>query len=316
MKIGVLMDPLIKLNPTKDTTLALIKSAMKLGHAVQVFYPEDWFWQKGEVFALTSSLKCHSVGEVWERGSIVEQPLTIFDIILMRQDPPVNQQYLYATYALEHAQKAGVLISNHPQAVRDSNEKFAITHYPKLITPTLITQSRQRLRAFWEQHHDVVYKPIDAYGGESVLRVDANGSNLTVILDLLTQHGTKTIMAQRYIPEIKSKGDKRILMIHGKPVPYALARMPAKNDWRGNLAAGATGEVVPLTERDKEICAGVSPFLKARGLHLVGLDVIGDWLTEINVTSPTCLVEIEKGTGLDLAGQYWEGLTNLPSHDR
>lgn len=313
MKIAVLMDPLFSLNPKKDTSLALIRTAIEMGHDVQVFTPEDWYWKEGEAYALVSSITLIDATRLlWETGPVLEeQLLTTYDVILMRQDPPVDQQYLYATYALEHAERSGVLVSNRPQAVRDLNEKFAITRYPAYVIPTLITQNRKRLRTFWEQHHDVVYKPLDAYGGESVLRVDQTGANIAVILDLLTQYGTRSIMAQQYIPAIKDQGDKRILMIHGEPVPYALARMPATDDWRGNLAAGATGVVVPLTQRDLDICAAVTPFLKASGLHLVGLDVIGDWLTEINVTSPTCLCEIEKESGLPLARQYWEGISSL-----
>jgi glutathione synthase len=280
---------------------------------VKVFTPQDWFWREGELFARVSSITQTDIEHaLWETGPVLEKTLlSEFDVILMRQDPPVDSQYVYATYALEHVERAGVLVSNRPQSVRDTNEKFAITHYPDLIIPTLVSLDKKELRDFWEVHQVVVYKPLNAFGGENVFYVDESGKNLAVILDLLTDHGTRTIMAQRYIPAIKEQGDKRILMIHGELVEVALARIPAKNDWRGNLAAGASGKVVPLTDRDRAICAAVSPALKAKGLHFVGLDVIGDYLTEINVTSPTCLCEIEKATELDLTGTYWRGIKAL-----
>lgn len=310
MKIAVLMDPLARLNPKKDTTLALIRAALDLQYEVNIFTPQDWFWREGQLLATLSSIT-YAEPALWETAPLAEHPLSEFDVILMRQDPPVDSQYVYATYALEHAERAGVLVSNHPQSVRDMNEKFAITTFPDLITPTIVSLDKKQLREFWERHEEVVYKPLNAFGGENVFYVDKQGKNLAVIIDLLTQHGTQTIMAQRYIPAIKTHGDKRILMIHGEPAEVALARMPAKNDWRGNLAAGATGKIVPLTERDKAICAAVAPTLKAKGLHFVGLDVIGDCLTEINVTSPTCLCEIENATGLALAGKYWSGINEL-----
>lgn len=311
MKIAVLIDPIKSLNPKKDTTLALIQHAQAQAFEVMIFTPEDWYCRDGAAFAHMSSIKISPKLSTELEG---EFPLDAFDIILMRQNPPVDSQYLYASFALELAEKRGVLVSNRPQGVRDNNEKLSLMQFAHIAPPTLVSQNRQRLRAFWEVHQQVVFKPLNAMGGHSVCRVDEGGQNLAVILDLLTHNGTQSIMAQRYIPEISTAGDKRILMIHGEPVPYALARMPAAGDWRGNLAAGATGEVVPLTERDKALCKELSPFLKASGLHFVGLDVIGHWLTELNVTSPTCLREISETTGLDLAGLYWQGMRRLLKH--
>lgn len=308
MKIAVLMDPISELNLKKDTTLALMKYAQALNHEVMYFTPQDWYCREGEAYAQMSSIQIKKQVVTELQG---EFPLGSFDVILMRQNPPVDTQYLYASFALELAEKKGVIVSNNPQSVRDTNEKFSLMQFPQCIPPTFVSQDRKRLRAFWESYQSVVFKPLNAMGGHSVCYVDEVGSNLAVILDLLTHNGTQTIMAQQYIPEIKISGDKRILMIHGEAVPYALARMPAAGDWRGNLAAGAQGEVVALTERDKALCKQVAPFLKAKGLHFVGLDVIGEWMTEINVTSPTCLCEVSEETGLDLAGLYWKGIEKL-----
>jgi len=305
MKIAVLMDPLAQLTLKKDTTLALIRYAESFGAEVMCFTPDDWYCREGEAFAQMSVIQA---GQAVLKG---EFPLKSVDVILMRQNPPVDSQYLYASFALELAEQSGVLVSNRPQSVRDTNEKFGVMQFSQCMPPTLLSQDRQRLRAFWEVHHDVVFKPLNAMGGHSVCRVDEVGSNLVVILDLITHGGTQTIMAQRYIPEIVTAGDRRILMIHGEPVPYVLARHPAAGDWRGNLAAGATGEVLPLTDSEKALCKQVSPFLKAKGLHFVGLDVIGEFITEMNVTSPTCLVEITEASGLDIAGMYWEGIKRL-----
>lgn len=303
MKIAVLMDPLSSLSPEKDTSLHLIQRAQYLGHETWYFTPEDWWWEENRLMASMIPL-FHE--ETWITKPAVMQSLLEMDVILMRQNPPVNTQYLYATYALSEAEKAGVMVSNRPSGVRETNEKFAITQFKGIIPTTLITQNRALLRTFWEKHHDIVLKPLDGRAGMRVFHVDNTGANLAVILDVLTQDGQQTIMAQTYIPEIKTSGDKRILLIHGEPVPFAYARIPSKTDWRGNLAAGASGRVVPLNEQDRRICEAVKPYVKSQGLHLVGLDVIGAYLTEINVTSPTCMVELSKETGLDLALDFWK----------
>ena len=309
MNILVLMDPLEKLMPQKDSTLLLIKAALENKHKITVFHPHDWFWQNGEVFANLRAINlldtATSSWEISSRKNI--SSLISFDIILMRQNPPVDAEYLYASYALDWASNLGVVVTNRPQAIRACNEKFAIIRFPDIITKTLVSSDREKLSEFWEEEQEVVYKPLNTFGGENVFFVGKDRKNLHVIVDILTNHGRGAIMAQKYIPEIAETGDKRILMIHGKPVPYALARIPSKKDWRGNLAQGATGKVVALTKRDLEIAKIVAPFLISSGLHLVGLDVIGDYLTEINVTSPTCLCEIQQTTGLKIAHDYWQG---------
>lgn len=310
MKIAVVMNPLDHLDPKKDTTLALIESAIRRGDSVRSFTPSDWFIDQGKAYAHTRSLlppKRHQ--DRWQYAEDQQVDcLTDYDVVLMRQDPPVDSQYLYITYLLSLIEDQGVFVSNRPQSVRDMNEKMGILHFPEWIPPTLVSLNQTQLYQFWEQHHDVVFKPMYGMGGKSVFHVGKAGENLRVILEVLTEFGTRTIMAQRYIPAIRSQGDKRILMIHGEPIPFALARIPAADDFRGNLAAGATGKVVPLTQRDQAICQAVSPVLKEKGLHFVGLDVIGDWLTEINVTSPTCLREIEAVADVKIADLYWEGI--------
>jgi len=244
--------------------------------------------------------------ENWfERQAYQDIALADLDVVLMRKDPPFDNEFLYATQLLAIAEAAGTLIVNRTQGLRDYNEKLFATHYPECCPPVLVSRSIERLRAFYAEHKDVIFKPLDGMGGSSIFRVDASGLNLGVILETLTQHGKQTIMAQRYIPEIVD-GDKRILMINGEPVPYALARIPSQGETRGNLAAGGRGEGRELTERDRWICQQVGPKLVEQGLLFVGLDVIGDYLTEINVTSPTCIRELDNQFGLDIAMQLMD----------
>ncbi|KTC65556.1 glutathione synthetase (plasmid) [Legionella adelaidensis] len=306
MKLGVLMDPLEKIKPYKDSTVAMIKSANAMGWFCAFFTPKDVFCKDGEVFANISEIIVQeNNSKEWALvKESIEKPLTYFDIILMRKDPPFDMEYIFATYALDLAEKEGVLVANKPQSLRDANEKFFTLQFPQCCPPTLVSRSIPRLKKFWQQHKEVIFKPLEGMGGRSVFHVNQEGNNLSVILETLTHGETITIMAQRYIPEIKDKGDKRILLINGEPIPYALARIPAKGELRGNLAAGACGKVVPINERDKWICQQIAPTLKEKGLYFVGIDVIGDYLTEINVTSPTCIREIEKETNLDIAGDY------------
>lgn len=310
MKLAVLMDPLHTLKPKKDTTIALLKRAAALGWECVYFTLQDLFCRDGHAFARMNAIR---IGEEttsdWAAVTpLGDCPLSSFDVILMRKDPPFDMAYIYATYALELAEQEGVLIANKPQSLRDANEKFFTLMVPQCCPPTLVSSDKERLRAFWTTHQNVIFKPLDGMGGHSVFHVDETGRNLSVILDLLTHEAHLPIMAQCYIPEISTLGDKRILLIEGKPVPYALARMPAPGELRGNLAAGASGKVVAITERDRWICQELAPLLRAKGLYFVGIDVIGDYLTEVNVTSPTCLREIEKETGLDIAGDYLQCL--------
>lgn len=313
MKLGVLMDPLDKIKPYKDSTIAMLKSAQQLGWFCAFFTPDTIFSKEGKAYAQIAQIhiKDENSKDWVDVKPLNDQPLRFFDIILMRKDPPFDMEYIYATYALDLAEKEGVLIANKPQSLRDANEKVFILHFPQCCPTTLVSKDILRLKNFWEEHQDVIFKPLEGMGGASVFHVKKDAENLSVILEVLTQGGTVTTMAQRYIPEIKTMGDKRILLINGNPIPYALARIPAQGELRGNLAAGATGKVVPLTERDKWICKQIAPTLQQKGLYFVGIDVIGDYLTEINVTSPTCIKEIEAHSKLDIAGEFIQFLEQL-----
>jgi glutathione synthase len=306
--LGVVMDPIEHIKPWKDTTLALLLEAERRGWTLLYMEPEDLFLRDGRVRAFTRPLRVFDSEEHWfDRGDAVERDLGGLDIILMRQDPPFNQEYLYATYLLEKVEREGVLVSNHPASVRDSNEKLFATDFAQCCAPTLVSARKAQLRAFVDEQGDTVMKPLDEMGGNSIFRVGADSPNINVIIDLLTHHQRTPIMAQRYIPEITA-GDKRILMIGGRPVDRALARIPGRGEFRGNLAAGGTGEGRELNDRDRWICEQVGPTLERAGLHFVGLDVIGDYLTEINVTSPTCVRELDRWYGYNIAGQLFDYL--------
>lgn len=315
MRLAVLMDPLHRLKPYKDTTLAMLKAGKELGWFCAYFTQSDLFCREGKAYANLFGIEVGDLdSEEWAKvKDMGEHPLTEFDIILMRRDPPFDMEYIYATYALDLAEKEGVLVANKPQSLRDANEKFYTLNFPQCCPPTLVSRDITRLKAFWNESRNVIFKPLEGMGGVSVFHVDEKSANLTVILEVLTKGQTVSVMAQHYIPEIKTSGDKRILLINGEPVPYALARIPAKGELRGNLAAGARGEVVAINERDRWICSQIGATLKSQGLYFVGIDVIGDYLTEINVTSPTCLQEIAKETGLDIAGDYLRSLASLVS---
>lgn len=313
MKLAVLMDPLHRLKPYKDTSVAMISSAKALGWSCVYFTQEELFCSEGTAYARVHDITIGDVySEHWaETKDLGEMPLSDFDIILMRKDPPFDMEYIYSTYALELAERDGVLVANKPQSLRDANEKFFTLNFPQCCPTTLVSRDINRLKAFWNKYQNVIFKPLEGMGGSSVFHVDEQGRNLSVILEVLTKGQNVNIMAQRYIPDIVETGDKRILIVNGKPVPFALARIPAKGELRGNLAAGARGEVVAITERDRWLCEQIAPTLQAKGLYFVGIDVIGDYLTEINVTSPTCLREISDETGLDIAGDFLRGLENL-----
>ena len=310
IKMAVLMDPVAHLKPTKDTTLAMIQRAQELGWNCVCLTLNDLVCLEGRAFAHVYALQFNpkKPDALPVLSSLGECPLADFDIILMRKDPPFNLEYIYATYALELAEREGVLVANNPQSLRDANEKFFTLQFPQCCPPTLVSRNNRLLREFWEQHRQVIFKPLAGMGGSSVFYVDEGGQNLSVILELLTDKEQITIMAQRYIPEIHTTGDKRILVLHGEPVPFGLARIPAQGETRGNLAAGGHGQVVPITARDRWLCEQIAPTLKAKGLSFVGIDVIGDYLTEINVTSPTCVREIMHETQLDITGDYLQRL--------
>ncbi|WP_028388137.1 glutathione synthase [Legionella fairfieldensis] len=310
MKLAVLMDPLHKIKAYKDSTVAMIKAAQTMGWSSVYFTQQDLYCRQGHAYAQVTDIKVgDETTDHWATTKVLgEKPLSAFDIILMRKDPPFDIEYIYTTYALELAEREGVLVANKPQSLRDANEKFFTLNFPQCCPATLVSRDIKKLRAFWQEHKHVIFKPLEGMGGSSVFQVDEKGHNLSVILEVLTQGQMVSIMAQQYIPEITTAGDKRILLINGEPVPYALARIPAKGELRGNLAAGAQGKVVPITDRDRWLCQQIAPALRAKGLYFVGIDVIGSFLTEINVTSPTCIREITAETNLDIAGDYLRSL--------
>ena len=300
VRLGVVMDPIMSLNFKKDSTLALLWAAQDRGWQLHYMEQHDLLLRDGSARANVRALRVHRDAARWYE---LEQPQEIalgeLDVVLMRKDPPFNNEYIYSTYILEAGARDGCLVINDPRSLRDCNEKLFATRFPQCCPPLLVSSDAGQLREFQRTHGDVIFKPLDSMGGTLVFRVRDGDPNVTVILETLTGNGATTIMAQRYIPEILD-GDKRILMVDGEPVPYALARIPLAGETRGNLAAGGRGEARALSERDRWICAEVGPELRARGLVFVGLDVIGDYLTEINVTSPTCIREIDQAHGLDI----------------
>lgn len=299
----VVMDPIAAITPYKDTTLALLLAAQANGWQLHYAELPDLYVRDGLPRVAARPLRVRDDDRDWfELDAPQDQPLADYPLVLMRKDPPFDMEYVYATYWLELAERAGARVVNRPGALRDCNEKGFIAQFPQCTAPTLIARDPARLRAFHAEHGDIILKPIDGMGGAGVFRIGADGLNLGAVLESLGEFGQRTIMAQRYLPAIRD-GDKRILMIDGEPVDHALARIPAAGETRGNLAAGGRGEVRPLSERDRWIAAEVGPELRRRGLLFVGLDVIGDHLTEINVTSPTCLREISRATGQDIAGR-------------
>ncbi|QYF94567.1 glutathione synthase [Massilia sp. PAMC28688] len=308
MKIAFLADPLAGFKTYKDSTFAMMREAARRGHEVHAFEQGDMALEGGEVSAHIAHLTLTGNPDKWYVATPkVARRLSDFDAVLQRKDPPFDMEYVYATYLLELAQRAGARVFNKPSAIRDHNEKLAIAQFSEYTSPTLVASDPARLRAFHAQHGDVIFKPLDGMGGAGIFRIKADGMNLGSVIETLSCNGTRTIMAQRYIPEIVS-GDKRILVINGKPVPFSLARIPQGDEIRGNLAAGGVGVAQPLTARDRHIAEAIGPVLAARGLLLVGLDVIGECLTEVNVTSPTCFQEITDQSGFDVAAMFIDAL--------
>jgi glutathione synthase len=308
LKIGVVMDPISGIKTYKDSTFAMLLEAQRRGHETWYMEPSDLTIRGGVALGHMRRLSVRDNSEDWfTLGESENRELAMLDILLMRKDPPFDMDYVYATYILDLAEKAGVTVMNRPQALRDANEKCFITHFPQCCVPALITRSALEIKAFVQEHGLSVVKPLDGMGGESIFQVRSQDLNLNVILETITSKDRELVMVQRYIPEI-TQGDKRILVINGKPVHFALARIPGEGDFRGNLAKGGTGTGVALTERDYWICEQVAPELKRRGIVFAGLDVIGDWLTEINVTSPTCIRELDSEYGLNIAGEMFDAL--------
>jgi glutathione synthase len=301
---GVVMDPIGGINPKKDSTLAMLLAARRHGWRILYMEFDDLSLQDGQAYATMREIEVYASLERWFEfvTDPVPCPLHALDTVLMRKDPPFDTEYIFATYLLEQAEAAGVVVVNEPRALRDANEKLFTAWFPDICPPTLVTRRQVQLRAFLEEHGDIVVKPLDGMGGSSVFRVTRDDVNASVIFETETANQSRFCMAQQYLPEI-AQGDKRILLINGEPVPYALARIPPAGELRGNLAAGGRGEGRELTARDREICARVGPTLRDRGLLFAGLDVIGDYLTEINVTSPTCIRELEAQFDIDIADQ-------------
>lgn len=294
MHLLLILDPLASLKAYKDTSLAIMRAAQAAGHQLSVCGQHDWHLQ-GAMVKVDAQAFTFDAHGTWTVATKITQSPTAFDAVIMRKDPPFDNEYLYSTYLLELAQQQGARIFNDPVSIRGWNEKLSVARFPQFAPPFIVTSQQQAILDFLAEHHDIIVKPLDGMGGSGIFRLRQQDPNLFAIIETLTQFATKTIMVQRYIPEIV-KGDKRILMIDGEPLPYALARIPKPGETRGNLAAGGTGVVHPLSARDQAIAQAVGPVLKQHGLFLVGLDVIGDYLTEVNVTSPTGMVEIATQT--------------------
>jgi glutathione synthase len=308
MIIAFIADPLDTFKIYKDSTYAMMREAASRNHELYVLEQQDVALKNNSAVGFARQFHFTDSGAPWYRlDSIEETPLNQFDAVLMRKDPPFDMEYLYSTILLELAEQQGAKVFNRPRAMRDFNEKLAIAKFPEFTAPTLVTREAHLIKAFLAEHGDIILKPLDAMGGASVFRVHTQDKNINVIIETITLLGKKTVMAQRYIPEIAT-GDKRILLIDGKPVPFALARIPQAGETRGNLAAGGKGVAQPLSKHDQEIAATLGPRLKEQGLFLVGLDVIGDYLTEVNVTSPTGFQEITAQTGFNVAAMFVDAL--------
>jgi len=311
IRLGVVMDPIQSIYYQKDSTLAMLWEAQARGYEIYYFEQSHLFLRDGVPYGDARLLKVSRDPKQWFAFHGEKRlPLAELDIILMRKDPPFNEEYIYTTYLLEHAERLGSLVVNRPQSLRDANEKLFATYFPECCPPTLVTQSIEALHAFWREHRHIVCKPLNSMGGTSVFNVGQDDVNAGVIFETLTRQGSIYIMAQQFIPEIKH-GDKRILLINGQPFPHALLRVPQGKEWRGNLAVGAKGIVQPLSARDQWICEQVGPMLRDRGLYFVGIDVIGDYLTEINVTSPTGIRELDAHLGTNISAKLWEEMESL-----
>ena len=308
IKLGIVMDPISQVNVKKDSSMAMMLEAQKRGYQLYYIEMNDLYLTQGQCRATTHQVKVYDNPEHWYDLSHPEDiAVESLDAVLMRKDPPFDTEYIYATYMLERAELAGTLIVNKPQSLRDCNEKLFTAWFSDLTPKTLVTRNHDHIRQFHQTHQDVIIKPLDGMGGSSIFRLKPNDANVGVILETLTAHGSQYAMVQEFIPDI-SNGDKRILIVNGEAMPYCLARIPAKGETRGNLAAGGRGEARPLSATDKQIAETIAPELKKRGLYFVGLDVIGDKVTEINVTSPTCIREIEAAYPINISGKLMDAI--------
>ena len=311
IKLGIVMDPISAINIKKDSSFAMLLQAQQRGYEIHYMEMADLYLLEGEARASTKLLSVEQNTDKWFSFSSQQDiALSELDVILMRKDPPFDTEYIYATYILERAEDKGTLIVNKPQSLRDANEKLYTSWFSQFTPKTLVSRDAKRLKAFYQSEQDIILKPLDGMGGASIFRLKPNDANVSVIIETLTEHGQRYAMAQRYIPQI-TDGDKRILVVNGKPVPYCLARIPASGETRGNLAAGGRGEARPLSESDWQIANAIGPTLKAKGLIFVGLDVIGDKLTEINVTSPTCIREIEAAFPVSITAMLFDEIEQL-----
>ncbi len=306
LKFGMVMDSIDLINIKKDTSFAMLLEAQSRGWILHYMELNDLFLRNGRAYARTRTLKVERNPQQYYQF-LDEQTIALDElhVIMMRKDPPFNQEFLYATHLLEQAEQRGSYVINKPQSLRDANEKLFTAWFPQCCADTLVAREPQLIRNFLTEHGDIILKPLDGMGGTSIFRLRTDDPNLSVILETMTEYNSRYVMAQKYLPEIKY-GDKRILMVNGEPIPYALARIPAQGETRGNIAAGGTGQGQPLSERDFWIAKQVGPTLKEKGLVFVGLDVIGDYLTEINVTSPTCVQELDKQFGLNICAQLMD----------
>ncbi|PKM34707.1 MAG: glutathione synthase [Gammaproteobacteria bacterium HGW-Gammaproteobacteria-10] len=306
LKFGMVMDPIDRINIKKDTSFAMLLEAQSRGWELHYMELNDLYMRNGRAYARTRLLEVQRNSERWHRFS-GEQDIALdqLDVILMRKDPPFDQEYIYATYLLERAETLGAYVINKPQSLRDANEKLFTAWFPQCCAETLVAREPKRIREFLAEQGEIILKPLDGMGGTSIFHLRKDDPNLSVILETMTQYNCRYVMAQKYLPEIKN-GDKRILIVDGEAVPYALARIPAQGETRGNLAAGGNAEGRVLTARDSWIAKQIGPTLREKGLIFVGIDVIGDYLTEINVTSPTCVQELDKQFGLNIAGQLMD----------
>ena len=301
MDIAFIIDPIETLNFNKDSSVAMMLASQKRGHKIHVIHTPNIKLNNQQVVAKSSEVVVQEEAEQWYQiESSKTSTLDVFDYVLVRKDPPVDTEYIYITYLLEIAEKNGATVLNKPLAIRNNNEKLAIVNYPQLIAPTLVTKNFGIIKEFINAHNEIVLKPLDGMGGSSVFKLSKGDPNINVIIETITHNQSRTIMAQKFISEI-TKGDKRVLLIDGQPIPYSLSRIPQDGEIRGNLAAGGTGVAMPLTDREREIANSVGPGLSRQGLFIVGLDIIGRYLTEINVTSPTCMQEISNQTNCDVA---------------
>lgn len=306
--LGIVMDAIDTIKPYKDSSFAMLLEAQRRGWHILYMQLQDLYLDQGISYADCQPLKVVDRNEdYFKLGDPRTVELGELDVILMRKDPPFNMEYIYATYLLEQAEEAGTLIVNKPQSLRDCNEKLYIREFPQCCTATRVTRKAAQFNAFLQQHKDIIIKPLDGMGGKSIFRIQLGDPNTNAIFEAVSSHGESQVMLQRYIPEI-SAGDKRILLIDGSPIPYALARIPAEGENRGNLAAGANSKGQALSERDHWICQQIAPSLRAKGLIFVGIDVIGDYLTEINITSPTCIRELDSEFNLNISATLFECL--------